>query len=111
MFLLVLDIDELMSSSSSDELTSSNDAGDSGNELNNDSDDGSSNESELPYSLARYVELSLIKYPGTHELYLVLNKQDENQDHIEIFRKDFCDCECVTKLRFIHFFLGLLCYL
>ena len=96
-----LDVDELELTSSSENSFDSSDINSDDNNHNGLMDnfnDVSSVESELPYSVTRYVKLLLVKYPGTHELYLVLNKQDENQDFIEIFRKDFCHVEMIRKL-------------
>jgi len=39
----------------------------------------------------------LIKYAGTHELYLVVNKRDDNDDEIELFRQNFIDCKSIRK--------------
>jgi len=73
------------------------------NNENNDSDShvdvddiDDSNNSNLNI-LTKYAQLLLIKYAGTHELYLVVNKRDDNNDQVEMFRQDFADCRSIRK--------------
>jgi len=62
-----------------------------------DNNDGNDSENSKVNTLSKYAQLVLIKYAGTHELYLVINKQDDNNDQIEIFRQNFIDCQSIMK--------------
>jgi len=48
-------------------------------------------------NLANYVELKLVKYPGTGELYVVVTKFDDKKDAMEVFRIDFAKCINIEK--------------
>ena len=48
-------------------------------------------------NLRDYVELKLVKYPGTGELYLIVTKFDEKTEAMEVFRCDFAKCTNIEK--------------
>jgi len=54
-------------------------------------DDGGSN------NLRHYVELKVVKYPGTGELFMIITRFDEEQDAVEVFRTDFAHCVQIEK--------------
>lgn len=48
-------------------------------------------------NLANYVELKIVKYPGTGELFMVITKFDDKKDASEVFRTDFVRCLNIEK--------------
>lgn len=48
-------------------------------------------------NLRHYVELKVVKYPGTGELYLIITRFDEERDAMEVFRTDFAHCVQIEK--------------
>lgn len=54
-------------------------------------DDGGSN------NLRHYVELKVVKYPGTGELFMIITRFDEERDAVEVFRTDFAHCVQIEK--------------
>ena len=95
-----MDLDELVSSSSSSEdedtyilLSDSDEQNNQTHQKAQQLFDINSSINSLQY----YVSLTLVKYPGTGELFMIITGQDEKKDQIELFRTDFANCINIEK--------------